>query len=94
MPGGALHYLDCKKGAKKTNGVKDLDVYSFYADDPEIPWPYRRHGVADFGASSSATTPTRGATSSGGTSTSWGGHCRWRRAQSGSGLRIWLRDEQ
>ena len=49
--GGALHYLDCKKEAKKTNGVKDLDVYSSYADDPEIPWPYRRHGVADFGES-------------------------------------------
>ena len=57
--GGALHYLDCKKGAKKTNGVKDLDVYSFYADDPEIPWPYRRHGVADFGASEFGHHPNK-----------------------------------
>jgi nitroreductase len=49
--GGALHYLDSHKQAEKTNGVKDLDVYSFYADHPEVPWPYRRHGVADFGES-------------------------------------------
>ena len=51
MPGGALRYLDCKKGAKTKNCVKDLDVYSFYADDPEIPWPYRRHVAAGFGES-------------------------------------------
>jgi hypothetical protein len=49
--GGALHYVDCRRGAKEKNGVKDLDVYSFYADDPHVPWPYRRHGVADFGES-------------------------------------------
>ena len=57
--GGALHYLDCKKEAKKTNGVKDLDVYSFYADDPEILWPYRRHGVADFGVSEFGHHPNK-----------------------------------
>lgn len=34
VPGGALHYVDCKKNAKKTNGVKDLDVY--YVDDPRF----------------------------------------------------------
>ena len=49
--GAALHYLDCLRGAKKKNGVKDLDVYSFYAKDPKLPWPYRRHGKADFGES-------------------------------------------
>lgn len=49
--GGALHYVDCQRGAKKKNGVKDLDVYSFYAEDPNVPWPYRRHGVADFAES-------------------------------------------
>jgi hypothetical protein len=38
-----------QKDAKKTNDVKDLDVYSFYAADPEISWPCRQHGVADFG---------------------------------------------
>ena len=32
-------------------GGKDLDVYSFYAKDPKVPWPYRRHGKADFGES-------------------------------------------
>ncbi|WP_158168561.1 hypothetical protein [Mycolicibacterium smegmatis] len=43
--GAALHYID---GA---NGVKDLDVYTFYADDPNVGYPYRRRGVADFGNS-------------------------------------------
>jgi len=67
--GGALHYLDCQKGAKKKNRVKDLDVYPFYAEDQGVPWPYRRHGVVDFGESESATTRTRERSSSGGTST-------------------------
>ena len=49
--GGAMHYVDCKKGFRHTNGVKDLDVYSFYARDPEVPWPDRRHVNADFGES-------------------------------------------
>lgn len=43
--GAALHYLD------GINGVKDLDVYTFYAVDPDVAWPYRRHGVVDFGPS-------------------------------------------
>ena len=33
--GGALHYLDGK------NGVKDLDVWSFYTENPESPFPYQ-----------------------------------------------------
>jgi hypothetical protein len=41
--GAALHYLDGK------NGIKDLDVWSFYRAAPERPYPYRRRGVADFG---------------------------------------------
>jgi hypothetical protein len=49
--GGGLHYVQCQKGEKRKRGVKDLDVYSFYAEDPKVPWPYRRHGVADFGES-------------------------------------------
>lgn len=49
--GGALHYLDGKNHAAKPNGVKDLDVYTFYAEHPGIPWPYRRHVVSDFGES-------------------------------------------
>ncbi|HVB41191.1 MAG TPA: hypothetical protein VNF47_00625 [Streptosporangiaceae bacterium] len=44
--GGALHYLDGR------TGVKDLDVWSFYAEIPGgRPFPYRRHGNADFGRS-------------------------------------------
>ena len=49
--GGALHYVQCKKGLQHTNGVKDIDVYSFYAEHPTVPWPYRRYGKADFGES-------------------------------------------
>ena len=41
--GGALHYVDGK------NGIKDLDVWSFYRAAPERPYPYRRRGIADFG---------------------------------------------
>ncbi|MBE5451262.1 hypothetical protein [Mycobacteroides abscessus] len=43
--GAALHYLN------GTNGVKDLDVYTFYADQPGVGHPYRRRGVEDFGES-------------------------------------------
>jgi hypothetical protein len=57
--GGAQHFVDCKKGLKHTNGVKDLDVYSFYAEHPTTPWPYRRHGVADFGESEFGYHPNR-----------------------------------
>lgn len=57
--GGALHYVDCQRGAEKRNGVKDLDVYSFYAEDLNVPWPYRRRGVEDFGESEFGYHPTR-----------------------------------
>jgi hypothetical protein len=43
--GGALHYINRK------NGVKDFDVWSFYTEQPERPFPYRRRGEADFGNS-------------------------------------------
>ncbi|MGW4100630.1 hypothetical protein [Mycobacterium sp. NPDC004974] len=44
--GAALHFVN------GTNGVKDLDVYTFYAEDPAVTFPYRRPpGVADFGHS-------------------------------------------
>jgi hypothetical protein len=33
------------------NGVKDFDVWSFYAALPSGPFPYRRIGNADFGPS-------------------------------------------
>ena len=43
--GAALHYLDGK------NGVKDFDVWSFYAALGDGPFPYRWRGTADFGPS-------------------------------------------
>jgi hypothetical protein len=43
--GAALHYLDGK------NGVKDLDVWSFYAALADGPFPYRWRGTADYGPS-------------------------------------------
>lgn len=43
--GAALHFVN------GTNGVKDLDVYTFYAEDPCVGYPYRRRGVEDFGDS-------------------------------------------
>lgn len=49
--GAALHYVN------GTNGVKDLDVYTFYAEDPTIGYPYRRRGVVDFGDSEHGRHP-------------------------------------
>jgi hypothetical protein len=43
--GAALHFVN------GTNGVKDLDVYTFYAADSGVGYPYRRRGVVDFGDS-------------------------------------------
>jgi hypothetical protein len=43
--GAALHYVN------GTNGVKDIDVYTFYAAVPGVMLTPRRHGVADFGES-------------------------------------------
>lgn len=45
--GAALHFMDGK------NGVKDLDVWSFYALIPSTKWPADRRNVhVDFGPSS------------------------------------------
>jgi hypothetical protein len=41
--GAALHYLNT------TNGVKDFDVWSFYAERDDGLFPYRWRGTADFG---------------------------------------------
>ena len=57
--GGATHYLDCRKGKTHTNGVKDLDVYTFYSKDPGIKWNDRRHVVVDFGESEFGYHPDR-----------------------------------
>jgi hypothetical protein len=43
--GAALHYVD------HTNGVKDFDVWSFYAERTDGPFPARWRGTADFGVS-------------------------------------------
>ena len=43
--GAALHYIDGK------NGIKDFDVWTFYAEHPKAPFPYRRIGRKDFGIS-------------------------------------------
>ena len=43
--GAALHFTDNK------NGIKDFDVWSFFAAHPSRPFPYRRRGTADFGPS-------------------------------------------
>lgn len=43
--GGALHYVDGK------NGIRDFDVFTFYAEHPSIRYPVRRKVVADFGVS-------------------------------------------
>lgn len=42
--GAALHFVD------RTNGVKDFDVWTFYACHPGEPYPYRRRGKAEFGS--------------------------------------------
>jgi hypothetical protein len=43
--GAAQHFVDGK------NGVKDFDVWTFYADHQDAPFPYRRIGRRDFGIS-------------------------------------------
>ena len=43
--GAALHYLDSR------NGVKDFDVWSFYAQRADGLFPYRWRGTADYGPS-------------------------------------------
>lgn len=43
--GAGLHYID------GTNGVKDFDIYEFYADLPDVTIPYRAHWCYDFGPS-------------------------------------------
>jgi hypothetical protein len=43
--GAALHYLNGK------NGVKDFDIWSFYAQYDDWPFPPRWRGTRDFGSS-------------------------------------------
>jgi len=41
--GAALHYVD------GVNGIKDLDVWTFYAGLPGLTFPQRRYTAVDFG---------------------------------------------
>lgn len=43
--GAALHFVD------QRNGVKDLDIYTFFRADEVMTFPARRRGVHDFGPS-------------------------------------------
>src|SRR5450759_1216502 len=47
----ALHYVDGR------NGVKDFDVWTFYAAHAVGPFPYRRNGTRDFGPSKFGRAP-------------------------------------
>lgn len=49
--GAALHYVDAR------NGVKDFDVWSFYAERGNGPFPYRWRGTADYGPSKFGRSP-------------------------------------
>lgn len=50
--GAAQHYVD------GNNGVKDFDVWTFYADHSDAPFPYRRMGCKDFGISKFGCYPS------------------------------------
>jgi hypothetical protein len=49
--GAALHYVDGK------NGVKDFDVWTFYRQHSQRPFPYRRNVPRDFGDPRFGKTP-------------------------------------
>jgi hypothetical protein len=50
--GAGLHYVDMQRGRPRPNGVKDFDVWSFFAAIPGARFPaYRRHAHVDFGPS-------------------------------------------
>lgn len=50
--GAALHYVDMTRGKRRPNGVKDFDVWSYFAAIPGRKFPaYRRNTHFDFGPS-------------------------------------------
>ncbi len=51
--GAALHFVDSK------NGVKDFDVWTFYAEHPDVTYPPRRYTFMDFGDAKFGTSPDR-----------------------------------
>lgn len=50
--GAAEHLL------RGRHGVKDFDVWGFFAAHPQRPFPWRRHGRQDFGPSAFGRHPT------------------------------------
>lgn len=52
--GGAEHFV------RREYGVKDLDIWAFFAEHPSRPFPYRRRGVRDFGPSKFGRHPNDG----------------------------------
>ncbi|WFU06804.1 hypothetical protein QA648_34040 (plasmid) [Rhizobium sp. CB3171] len=49
--GGALHFEN------GTNGLKDIDVWAFFANGPDRPFPHRVRWTADFGPSKFGRSP-------------------------------------
>ena len=50
--GAGLHYVDVRRGSRRPNGVKDFDVWSFFARIPGERFPADRRNVhVDFGPS-------------------------------------------
>jgi len=50
--GAGQHFVDLARGRKGPNGIKDFDVWSFFAKIPGEKFPaYKRHVHVDFGPS-------------------------------------------
>jgi len=54
--GAAQHFVDGR------NGIKDFDVWTFFAQHSDSPFPYRRRGTLDFGPSKFGRWPEDRAT--------------------------------
>lgn len=78
--GAAKHFVDMRRGVKPPNGVKDFDVWSFFAAISGQKFPAAiRHRHFDFGPSKFGSEPARppsSATSKGAGSTPSCGTCR------------------
>ena len=49
--GGAEHFV------RRHRGIKDLDVWAFFSNHPDRPFPWRRRGFRDFGPSHLGRNP-------------------------------------
>jgi hypothetical protein len=54
--GAAMHYVD----VHRHNGVHDFDLWGFFREIPDRPFPYRRQGQHDFGPSKFGHNPENG----------------------------------